>query len=190
VAEFRFGAIVLVCMAVCLDSFIASIFQPLVVHFLFVAWPPVLHRVDMAEFGPSRREHGFRMQHKTPTMETVSAWSRKRKTMSHVEYAVNTCVLAQKWPRLLMRIRELEHDLSTNLRSHVKQEAAAPAAAAAAAAAGAAGAAVGEPDAGDMAEWEAQQQQQQEHDQEQQQFALYAGYVVIDLVVGEIEEAD
>ena len=109
--------------------------------------------------------------------------------MSHVEYAVNTCVLAQKWPRLLMRIRELEHDLSTNLRSHVKQEAAAPAAAAAAAA-GAAGAAVGEPDAGDMAEWEAQQQQQQEHDQEQQQFALYAGYVVIDLVVGEIEEAD
>ena len=160
---------------------------------MFVAWPPVLHRVDMAEFGPSRREHGFRMQHKTPTMETVSAWSRKRKTMSHVEYAVNTCVLAQKWPRLLMRIRELEHDLSTNLRSHVKQEAAAPAAAAAAAEAAAAAvrAAVGEPDAGDMAEWEAQkQQQQQDHDQEQQQFALYAGYVVIDLVAGDIEEVD
>jgi hypothetical protein len=154
---------------------------------LFVAWPPVLRRVDMAEFGPFRLETGFRMQHKIPLMEKVAAWSRKRKTMSHVEHAVNTCMLAQKWPRLLMRIRELEHDESTNHRPHVKQEAAAPAAAAAAAAAGAA---VGEPDAGDMAEWEAQLQQHQEHDQEQQQFALYAGYFVIDLVADDIEEVD
>jgi len=144
----------------------------------------------MAEFGPFRLETGFRMQYKIPMMETVAVWRRKRKTMSHVEHAMNTCVLAQKWPRLLMKIRELEHNVDSLSRPHVKQEAAAPAAAAAAAAAGAAGAAVGEPDAGDMAEWEAQQQQQQEHDQEQQQFALYAGYVVIDLVVGEIEEAD
>jgi hypothetical protein len=147
----------------------------------------------MAEFGPFRLESGFRMQHRTPTMETAAAWSRKRKTMSHVEHALNTCALAQKWPRLLMRIRELEHDESTNQRPHVKHEAASPAAAAAAAAAaaGAAGAAVGEPDAGDMAEGEAQQQQQQqEHYQEQLQFALYAGHFVIGLVADDIEEVD
>jgi hypothetical protein len=74
---------------------------------------------------PSRviecRSEPERVVVKEPSTVTVEQWVVRRKRMSTSDWVLSTVELAQKWPLLLQRVREREHDLWMHGRKRIRQ---------------------------------------------------------------------